>query len=152
MLLFCIYLLFLQHSVFIKYLRISYNAPQSQLLPIPPTSISPHILSGSLIKVPLAIPLKKTESFCTFLPKAIFCEELHFSIFNDCLSELFLLLSLLFLGVGGGRMLAHNPSMSFIFTYEFGVIKIIAKDASLSIAACGSMDHGHHMVFGSTMD
>lgn len=59
------------------------------------------------------------------------------TLFNSFLLQLFLLLG------GEGERLAQKPSMSLILSYESVVMDLTAKDASLSVAAGGSSDHGH---------
>lgn len=100
----------------------------------------------SMVKLPGASPVQKTESFSTPGPEAVNSEELPFSIFiivfKDSL-RWFLVRTVLFFE-GWGKRLAQRPPVSLSLRCESIVIDCTAKEAS---AAGGSVDHGHLHVF-----
>ena len=94
----------------------------------------------SMARLPVASLLQKTESFSTLVPEAIHYGELHFrnlittlrSLSNGFLSTLFL-----FWQCEGCH---RSLKLSLILNYESLVIDTTAKEASLPIAARGSME------------
>lgn len=161
-------MLFFQHSIFIDYLEIPHNAPWSHSLPSPlRTTLHPWDLSQfpqnekytksnlcclwthqSMVKLPVASPLKITESLLTPSPhqKPSTVESYTSTslpqflrvFFNSFLSRLFL-----FGGVVGGRQrLSQKPSMSLVLNYESAVLDIAAKETSLLFTVNESTRHG----------
>lgn len=97
----------------------------------------------SMVKLPVAKPLKETEFYLT-LPGAIICEDLHFSISSTIFQSPLqcCCLDCFFWGWRQGEIVTYAFDVSPSQLGESGVIDTTAKEASLLPMISSSIDHG----------